>query len=263
VRPADISTEGWRIDEVIDRASQMIAAVAAIAVIWLVVAVVRGVRRESAEVRPLSRAGVALPLAIAAAVFLIVDGYLFYRSTVDLGALLDVDRALADPGAVRIEVSGQQWAWNVRYAGPDGAFATADDPVSLNHIVVPLGDPVIIQLASADVVHSLWIPNLRIKRDAIPGRVTEIWFEATEPGRYPIACAQFCGVSHHQMTGWLEVVPRPELEAWLADRAADSQRIAEEDERALEDEPGRQPPAGQWPRFAPDRFGRDWGWTWH
>src|SRR5581483_7940233 len=100
---------------------------------------------------------------------------------------------------VRIEVNAHQWAWDVRYTGPDGKFNTADDVTSLNEITVPVDAPVILELASTDVVHSLYIPNLRIKQDVVPGTLTKAWFQATETGQFEIGCAQHCGTHHYKM----------------------------------------------------------------
>ena len=70
---------------------------------------------------------------------------------------------------MRIEINAHQWAWDARYAGPDGKFNTEDDIVTLNDIRVPVGAPVILQLASTDVIHSFYLPNFRVKQDAVPG----------------------------------------------------------------------------------------------
>lgn len=260
--PVDVSTEGWRIDSLLSNATVVIALIAGIALVWIAVAVIAGVRRDKpgAELSP----GIArgLPIGIAAVMLIGLDGYLFIASNRDWAVLSDSAAAEAAPGAVRIEINAQQWGWNVRHPGPDGRFATADDPVDFNRLVVPVDAPVVIQAGSSDVVHGLWIPNLRIKRDLIPGRIAELWFQATAVGRYPIACAQFCGVSHYKMNGVVEVVDRADYEAYVAAESADSVRIDQERARAYEEEPALQPPLQDWPRFAPEPPRRDWGWEW-
>lgn len=261
--PVDVSTQGWRIDQLIHTATLAIGALAIIAVVWMAIAVIAGVRRERPDDRGPSRASVAVPLGIMALVFFGVDGYLFLTSNRDWAVLSASDAAERRPGAVRVELSAQQWGWNIRHPGPDDRFATADDPVDFNRLVVPVNAPVIVQMGSSDVVHALNIPNLRIKRDIIPGQIAEIWFEATEIGRYPIACAQFCGVSHYKMNGVLEVVSRADYDAYVAAQSADSRRIAEERERAYQEEPSLRPPLQTFPRFSPQPPGRDWGWEWH
>ena len=79
--------------------------------------------------------------------------------------------------------------------------------MTLNELDVPVGRPIYLKLRSRDVVHSLYLPNFRTKIDAIPGMTTRLWFQATEAGRYEIACAQHCGVNHYKMRGLLDRPP--------------------------------------------------------
>lgn len=128
-------------------------------------------------------------------------------------------KAEAHPEAVKIEINAHQWAWDARYPGADGEFNTADDIVTLNDIRVPVGVPVVIQLASVDVIHSFYLPNFRVKQDAVPGMITRLWFQAKETGTFDIGCAQHCGVNHYKMKGQLTVLPKDEYARW-AERAS-------------------------------------------
>ena len=94
--------------------------------------------------------------------------------------------------------------------------------VTLSELHVPVGRPVYLKLRSKDVVHSLYLPNFRTKIDAIPGSTTRLWFQAQEPGRFEIGCAQHCGVSHYKMRGWLIAAPEDEYRGWLARAETDS-----------------------------------------
>jgi cytochrome c oxidase subunit 2 len=132
-----------------------------------------------------------------------------------------------------------QFSWNVRYAGPDGRFATPDDAVLLDEMHVPVNVPVVVQLAPRDVIHSFFVPAFRVKQDAIPGRVTHAFFEANRLGTFEIACAQLCGFGHYQMRAVLRVVPRDDFDAWLARVSADSMR-----------------------RHVEHDTESHWGWTW-
>ena len=114
-------------------------------------------------------------------------------------AFWNFDAAEADPNVVRVQVNGRQWMWDLRYPGPDGAFGTADDVETANELHVPVGAPVILQLAATDVIHSFSLPNFRIKQDAVPGQVNSLWFQATKTGTFDIACAQHCGIHHYKM----------------------------------------------------------------
>lgn len=117
---------------------------------------------------------------------------------------------------VKVEVMGQQWAWNFRYAGADGVFNTEDDVTTLNDLRVPAGKKVVFQILSKDVIHSLYFPNARRKVDAIPGRLTRMWFKLNKPGIYDIACAEMCGTYHYRMKAQLTVYTQEEYDAWLS-----------------------------------------------
>ncbi len=261
--PADVSTEGWRIDRLLHITNVMVAVLAVVFVVWLGACIVRGVRARAPGPPISGKWQLIVPLGFAAIVLFVLDATLLVTSSFDLhGTFAQTSAAEKRDGAVRIEVSGQQWAWNIRYAGPDGRFATADDPVTINELVVPIGQPVVIELASSDVVHALHLPNVRIKRDAIPGRIGRLWFEANTLGQFDMLCAQFCGPAHYRMAGVLRVVSRQEFKQWIDASSADSLAIAKEEARSLEQEPSRRPFAGRWPSFVPEPVGRDWGWQW-
>jgi len=143
--------------------------------------------------------------------------------------------------AMLIEVTGQQFAWNVRYPGKDGILgrtdhklasqenpigldkndaASADDVLLLNQLYLAQGRPVRVQIRSMDVIHSFFLPNFRVKQDAMPGITVQTWFvpqEATPPDKpLEIACAEHCGLGHYRMRGQVYVVPAAEFEAALA-----------------------------------------------
>jgi cytochrome c oxidase subunit 2 len=136
-----------------------------------------------------------------------------------------------------IQVVGQQYAWNARYAGPDGIFGRQDmkfvasdnvfgvDPTdangkddiqTLNDIHVVVDKPVIIYLSSKDVIHSLKIIAMRVCQDAIPGLRIPVWFKPTRIGRYQINCAQLCGPGHASMTGgYVTVETQADFDKWI------------------------------------------------
>lgn len=118
--------------------------------------------------------------------------------------------------ALAIEVTGEQFAWNVRYAGADGALGTPDDVTTINQLHVPAGRPVAIHLRSKDVIHSFFVPALRIKQDAVPGLPGRLWFEVTRPAQLEIVCAELCGLGHYRMRGFLTVDAPHDFDAWLA-----------------------------------------------
>ncbi len=113
----------------------------------------------------------------------------------------------AGPGALRVEVTGHQWWWEVRY--PDHGFATA------NEIHLPVGRQVEFTLRSADVIHSFWVPQLGGKIDALPDHPNTLVLQADEPGEYRGVCAEFCGIQHAKMGLLVVAQPRDEFAAWL------------------------------------------------
>jgi cytochrome c oxidase subunit II len=155
----------------------------------------------------------------------------------------------AAPGALQIQVQGQQFYWYFRYPGPDGKFGPTHaqkvddaagnfygldrehDPASKDDIVtatlaVPVNRPIALILRSKDVTHSFFVRELRLKQDAVPGMEIPIHFTATEEalrhngGRYEIACTQLCGLGHYRMRAFLQVMTEPDFEKWLKAQAA-------------------------------------------
>ena len=128
--------------------------------------------------------------------------------TVLLGYVLMLgERSIARPATdvVVVEATGHQWYWTFRQPGALGAIATRD----VLHI--PAGRPVDVRIASADVIHSFWVPRLGGKMDAIPGLLNTLRIEASAPGLFEGQCAEFCGLHHssnrfrvmaHDAEGW-------------------------------------------------------------
>jgi cytochrome c oxidase subunit 2 len=121
----------------------------------------------------------------------------------------------APAGDVQVQVTGKQFNWIITYPGPDGAFGTTDDLTEMNELHVPVGKVVRVILKAEDVIHSFFVPTLRLKQDCLPGRNIPIWFEVTEPGKYEIACAELCGFGHYTMRGFLVVHTDEEYTQWM------------------------------------------------
>jgi len=123
------------------------------------------------------------------------------------GAKVYFDLARPPRDAMDIFVVGKQWMWKVQH--PEGVR-------EINEMHVPIGRPVRITLASEDVLHDYSIPAFRVKMDAVPGKLTTMWFEATTPGTYHIFCAEYCGTKHSGMVGQVIAMLPQDYEAWLA-----------------------------------------------
>ena len=142
--------------------------------------------------------------------------------------------------SLRVRIAAEQFAWNIHYPGPDGKFGKTsltlmgssnplgldrsdpdakDDITTINQLNIPVDKPVIVDLTSKDVIHSFFLPVMRVKQDAIPGQVIPVWFQATTPGKFEIACAQLCGLGHYRMRGFLNIFTQVEFDKWLLSKA--------------------------------------------
>jgi len=157
--------------------------------------------------------------------------------------------------ALLVHVTGEQFAWNIHYAGADQVFgrtdiklidlqtnplgldrsdpAAKDDVTTVNQLYLPVNKPIIVNLRSKDVIHSFGVPEFRVKQDAVPGFTIPIWFVPntttaemrTRTGnpefQYEIACAQLCGLGHARMRGIVTVQSAEEFQKWMADAVAE------------------------------------------
>ncbi len=152
--------------------------------------------------------------------------------------------------AMPIEITGEQFSWTIRYPGPDRQFGTADDIVSLNQLHFPVGRPVVATLRSKDVIHSFFLPEFRVKQDAVPGMSTRIWFDGMHTGHWEIACAELCGLGHYRMKGFVTVETPEEFDKWLASQAPESAAAATPPQEA-QPAPSAMPPAARKPDAGP------------
>ena len=142
---------------------------------------------------------------------------------------------------IEIRVAAEQFAWNIHYPGPDGAFgrtradlisasnpvgidrsdpAAKDDIGLLNVLMLPVNRTVVVQLTSRDVIHSFTLNEMRVKQDATPGMTARVWFTPIKTGDWEIACSQLCGLGHYRMRGEYHVVDQPAWDKWQADELA-------------------------------------------
>jgi len=113
------------------------------------------------------------------------------------------------PNALQIFIVGKQWMWKAQHPGGQR---------EINELHVPAGQDVRLVMASQDVIHSFYVPALRIKQDVVPGRYETMWFRADRPGRYRLFCAEYCGTDHAHMGGWLTVMAPRDFAAWLGNQ---------------------------------------------
>lgn len=140
--------------------------------------------------------------------------------------------------AIPIEVTGAQFQWYFRYPGPDGKFGRLDmqkfarpdqgnplgldphdpsgkDDVVASTFMLPAGRDIELILHAQDVIHSVFIPALRFKQDAVPGMEIRAHLRATRIGTYELVCSQLCGLGHYRMRATVRVVSEEEFRRWL------------------------------------------------
>lgn len=148
---------------------------------------------------------------------------------------------------VHVEVIGYQFGWQVRYPGADGLLgrkdrfqmtaanpfgidstdpAGKDDIILMNQLHVPINKNILVDLSSIDVLHSFFLPNLRIKQDAVPGMWIKVWFNGMKAGKYEIACAELCGFGHYGMRGELFMYSQEDFDKWLDEQYKSKQPVA-------------------------------------
>jgi cytochrome c oxidase subunit II len=217
------------------------AHMALIFVAWLALFVVALVKfRKGANPEP-RIAGISATVAMIA-IGLVIAGDVIILATQALPAWAKRN-APPPPGSppVEIRVIAEQFAWNIHYPGPDGAFgrtrpdlisssnplgidrddaAATDDIGILNVLMLPVNRTAVIQLTSRDVIHSFTLNEMRVKQDANPGMTARVWFTPVKTGDWEIACSQLCGLGHYRMRGEYHVVERDAWEKWQADEIA-------------------------------------------
>ena len=151
-----------------------------------------------------------------------------------LFASVATGRAVASLGSAEglvIDVTGNQWWWDVTYENPTPSLQVK----TANELHIPVGRQVRIQLKSNDVIHSFWVPNLHGKMDLIPGRQTAIWLQADTPGVYRGQCAEYCGLQHANMALTVIAEASDDFERWLvAQRQPAPPPASPEQQRGLE-----------------------------
>jgi cytochrome c oxidase subunit 2 len=141
-----------------------------------------------------------IPLLLSIAIFVVgMRGYLNLQE--------------APEGSYEVQVTGQKWAWTFEHP-TYGATQVAE-------LTVPVNTPVRLLMTSNDVLHSVWIPDFRVKMDVIPGRYTSLWFEATAVGEYTLSCTEYCGKDHSKMIATVRVLPAEEFKPTMVKLASE------------------------------------------
>lgn len=127
---------------------------------------------------------------------------------------IEVNNTLIDKPPL-VKIYAKRFGWEMYYAGPDNEIETADDIYLENLLVVPSGEDIVLQLESYDVIHSFFVPKLRLKHDIVPGKKQFTWFRAKEEAEMTIYCAELCGWGHSMMEAEMRIVSRQEFDQWM------------------------------------------------
>ena len=235
--PADLSTHGWQIDRLFYSIHGVMLLLFVGWFTFLIYTLIRFRARDGhkAQYQPVrTKLGSYLEIGVAftEVALLVFMAFPAWKSAKTVRP--------TGENVVNIRVIAEQFAWNIHYPGPDGVFgatkaeltnsdnpvgldpddaAGKDDVVTINDMHVPVDRPVYVRLSSKDVIHSFFVPVLRVKQDAVPGMVFPVVFQAKQTGSFDIACAQLCGLGHYRMKGNITIDDEPTYQTWLKDNA--------------------------------------------
>lgn len=183
------------------------ALVVAVVTALILVGIFPGRRRRATREPGTPRWAGRLVVLGGVVVPVIVLAVLWALTLSDMSALSQPRRSVA----LKVQVVGHQWWWEVRYPGQ--GIVTAND------IHIPVGRPIEVELTTDDVIHSFWVPQLTGKTDLISGRTNRMWIQADRPGLYRGQCAEYCGLQHANMIFYVVADPPATFRAWLAREA--------------------------------------------
>lgn len=212
--PEDVSTYGHEIDSLFYLIYYITAATFILVTVLMVVFLIK-YREQPGRRAIYSHGNTTLEIiwTIIPAVILIVLAFMSASSWAKI-------KRQVPSTDFEVGITAKQFNWEVSYPGPDGKLGSDDDIKFDNDLHVPVNKPIRLTLASNDVIHSFFIPNMRFKQDAVPGRRIPAWFEATKPGKYELPCAELCGFGHSGMKGWLYVHTPEEYKKWADENLA-------------------------------------------
>ncbi len=167
-----------------------------------------------------SQVGKPAKLSTAAAWgWAIIPAFIFMADDLFLAAKgwkLWNDQRTVPANAYEVELESRMWMWTYKY--PEGH-------TTVNELRVPVGTPIVLRMKSADVIHSHYMPDFKIKEDSMPGRVTHLWFYPKKVGEHLVTCAEYCGILHSGMKGKVIVMPKDEFAKWIKEKTGKTPKI--------------------------------------
>lgn len=203
--PPDASRHAAHVDVLIGAFGALVLMLAGPVIVLLFAFAIRYRRGKQVNRTPRKDGNVALEVSWSIVPFVLILAFF------TIAARMYFDLREPPPGAMAVTVVAKQWMWKFQH--PEGQ-------AEINALHVPVGLPVRLTMTSQDVVHSLYLPALRLKQDLLPGRYTELWFTADRPGTYHLFCAEFCGTDHAVMGGGFIAMKRSDYARWLASQAS-------------------------------------------
>ncbi|MDG2008375.1 MAG: cytochrome c oxidase subunit II [Candidatus Binatia bacterium] len=173
--------------------------------------VIRYRRRETGREHPESDGVLSLEILWSGIPFLISMVMFVW------GAVVFLEMRTPPADSMQIFAVGKRWMWKVQHL---------EGRREINELHIPVGRPVKITMTSEDVIHSFFVPAFRVKQDAVPGRYSEFWFEATKTGEYHLFCSEFCGTQHARMIGKVVVMEPADYQAWLGSTERGGSRLS-------------------------------------
>ena len=205
--PFAASAEAGPIDVMMDVHFWMIAFLFSLIMVFILYAIVAFRRREEDEEDgPHIHGNTVLEIAWTVVPSIIVLGFGIWGA----GVLNDITQP--KPNEKTIVVEGRQWAWG---------FAYPDEEIASGELVLPVQQPVVLEMEATDVLHSFWVPEFRVKQDLVPGQKTYLRFTPTAVGEYKVRCAEICGLQHAQMLATVRIVEQQEYIAWVEERQSE------------------------------------------
>jgi cytochrome c oxidase subunit 2 len=210
--PIAASTQADTIDLVVNLHLLVIAFLFSLVVVFMLYSVVAFRRRTGEEGDGQHFEGntiLEIVWTVVPLILVLVFGY------IGIVSLNEVTKAA--PNEVEVDVTGFQWAWSFEYG----------DGVVSQELVLPVDRQARMVMNSRDVIHSFWIPEMRVKQDLVPGKETTLVFTPDEVGVYTLRCAELCGLSHYNMLTPVRIVEQAEYDAWLSEKSANAAPAAE------------------------------------
>ncbi len=225
--PKNYSESGKTIDDLFNMIHVIVAVIfvgTGLAISWILW---KYSNRNAGEKAVYIHANAKLELLWSVIPCLILLFIAFYQ--MNAWANIKIQRPMIDangqttPKPPMVLVKAKQFGWEFHYAGPDNRIQTQDDFYVENLLVIPDDEVIVLQLESQDVIHSFFVPRLRLKQDVVPGMIQFAWFTPTAQAEMEIACAELCGWGHYKMKGLLRIVSRQEYQQFLADQERENQ----------------------------------------